>query len=55
MYKSKLITGYLKWDGKKYVIDSDIDDKEDKIIVNIDNDNSKILYFFNGKCKVLQK
>ena len=55
MANSKFPSGYLKWDGKKYIIDPILDTQDDKIIINIENDNSRVLYFFNGKCKIIQK
>jgi hypothetical protein len=55
MAKPRFATGYLKWDGKKYVLESTLTSVDNKIIVNIDNDNSKILYFSNGKCEIIQK
>ena len=55
MANSKFVTGYLKWDGKKYVIDSTLACNDDKVVVNVDDDNSRILYFYSGKCKIIQK
>jgi len=56
MAKSKFVSGYLKWDGRKYVVESTlISDDDEKIVVNVDDDNSKVLYFQFGKCKIIQK
>jgi hypothetical protein len=55
MSNSRFASGYLKWDGKKYIIETNLDAQGDKIIINIENDNSKILYFSDGKCKIVQK
>jgi len=53
MSKSIFITGYLKWDGKKYIIRNNTENIDGEITVTLDDE--KVVYFVNGKCKIVNK
>lgn len=53
MIKCKLATGYLKWDGKKYILENHLDQNFVTIPINIENNN--LLYFSNGSAKLINK
>jgi hypothetical protein len=53
MIKSKFATGYLKWDGKKYILEDTLINNSNVIAVNIEEKH--FLYFSNGSCQVVKK